>query len=560
MIYPVSQEMVSMRTRDRVRLDADVYRPAVEGEFPILLMRQPYGRAIASTVVYAHPTWYAAQGYIVVIQDVRGRGTSEGEFNPFAHEIEDGFDSVQWAADLAGSTGAVGMYGFSYQGMTQLYAAAAKPTALKTLCPAMLAYDLYGDWAYENGAFCLQANLSWALQLAAETARRKGDEAAFGALAGAAKNLTFDETVPTRSRVLSELDPTSFYHEWLAHPQPGAYWETLSPKTYLHDVDLPMLHIGGWFDPFLRGTLSLYNDIASRSHYRQQLIVGPWAHLPWGQRVGVIDFGSEANNPCDRLQIRWFDHFLKGNDTGLLNEPPIQLFEMGTNQWRSFNSWNSTEPTPFYFSSTGLAGMDTRDGKLIQPSPSTLRPSPHSSDVLVHDPWRPVPAYGGHAAFPAGSFERSALDCRTDILTYTSAPLTEALHLVGDVILNVHCFADTPIFDLGAVLSTVHPNGAVYNFAQGYIHVQPGQKTDPLTFALQPTCMGIQPGYAIRLSISAACFPAYPVNAGTGKSAGETRLIDQQIITLTVMSGVGVDSAENHPSHILLPINLEVPV
>src|SRR5918997_4262269 len=131
------KETASMFTRGGVRLDADIYRPDSEGEFPVLLMRQPYGRAIASTVVYAHPSWYAAYGYIVVIQDVRGRGTSQGEFKLFSHEIEDGFDSVTWAAGLPGSTGEVGMYGFSYQGMTQLYAAASKPTALKTICPAM---------------------------------------------------------------------------------------------------------------------------------------------------------------------------------------------------------------------------------------------------------------------------------------------------------------------------------------------------------------------------------------------------------------------------------------
>ncbi|NEP41203.1 MAG: CocE/NonD family hydrolase, partial [Okeania sp. SIO2H7] len=125
------KETASMLTRDGVRLDADIYRPVGDGEFPVLLMRQPYGRAIASTVVYAHPKWYAARGYIVVIQDVRGRGTSEGEFKLFTTEIEDGFDTVNWAAKLSGSNGKVGMYGFSYQGMTQLYAASAKPEALK---------------------------------------------------------------------------------------------------------------------------------------------------------------------------------------------------------------------------------------------------------------------------------------------------------------------------------------------------------------------------------------------------------------------------------------------
>ncbi|MFT0795203.1 CocE/NonD family hydrolase, partial [Synechococcus sp. H70.1] len=147
------RETVSMLTRDGIQLDADIYRPEGGGSYPVLLMRQPYGRAIASTVVYAHPRWYAAHGYIVVIQDVRGRGTSKGSFYPFRQEAEDGFDAVNWAATLPGSNGVVGMYGFSYQGMTQLYAASSRPSALKTICPAMLPYDLYADAAYPGGAF-----------------------------------------------------------------------------------------------------------------------------------------------------------------------------------------------------------------------------------------------------------------------------------------------------------------------------------------------------------------------------------------------------------------------
>ncbi|MBW4691449.1 MAG: CocE/NonD family hydrolase [Lyngbya sp. HA4199-MV5] len=538
------KETASMLTRDRVRLDADIYRPEADEPFPVLLMRQPYGRAIASTVVYAHPAWYAAQGYIVVIQDVRGRGTSEGTFKLFAREIEDGEDTVNWAATLPGSTGQVGMYGFSYQGMTQLYAAAAKPSALKTICPAMMAYDLYADWAYEGEAFCLQANLGWALQIAAETARLNGDVAAHQSLTAAAKNLTFSESVPTHSELLKTLDPDSFYHEWLEHFEPGAYWEQLSPSSYLHDVDLPMLHIGGWFDTFLRGTMRLYKETATRSRYRQQLLVGPWAHLPWGRKVGAIDFGTQASSPCDRLQIRWFDQFLKGINTGLLEEPPIALFEMGSNHWRTFDQWHTPNPKPYFLVSTGLACMGDREGTLT-PTPHTPHPTP---DSLVHDPWRPVPAHGGHAAVPSGPQERSSLDCRTDVLTYTSEPVAEDLHLVGDVAVSIACTADTPSFDLCAILSEVHPNGSVYNFAQGYLRVNPGEAADPLHIHLQPTCICIAKGNALRLSLSAACFPAYPVNAGTGALADKTRLIDQQIITVTVISG------GDHPSHLLLPV------
>lgn len=551
----VSKETASMYTRDRVRLDADIYRPNTTEKLPILLMRQPYGRAIASTVVYAHPRWYAAQGYIVVIQDVRGRGTSEGEFDLFTYEVADGLDTINWVSGLANSTGEVGMYGFSYQGMTQLYAAANKPPALKAIAPAMVAYDLYADWAYENGAFCLYANLAWAIQLAAETARLKGDEAAYLRLANAASNLPLKDPLPANPQIMQELAPDSFYHTWLHNPQPGDYWQARSPKYLLEDVDLPMLHVGSWFDPYLRGTLNLYRAMAAKSQYPQHLIVGPWGHLPWGRKLNGVDYGMEAQNPIDEIQIRWFDYFLKGKDTDVLEEDPISLFEMGSNQWREFEQLPERKKI-YYLASDGLASIREDAGMLFEYSSETESTSPpellasdlteevteftNTEDILVHDPWRPVPAWGGHAIFPSGSCDRATLDCRSDVLTYTSVPLETGLNLVGEVTVEIYCTADTPSFDLCAVLSVVHPDGKVFNFTQGYIRVDSPQL--PITIPLQATCIYIAPERSLRLSISAACFPAYPVNPGTGKLPHETRLIDMQVITLAVQSGADYPS------------------
>ncbi len=536
-----------MLTRDRVRLDADIYRPDAEDEFPVLLMRQPYGRAIASTVVYAHPTWYAAHGYIVVIQDVRGRGTSQGEFKLFVHETQDGEDTVNWASTLPGSTGQVGMYGFSYQGMTQLYAAAAKPPALKTICPAMIGYDLYTDWVYEGGAFCLQANLGWAVQLAAETARRQGDTTAYYTLYAAAQNLPLYDSVPNLNECLRKFAPNAFYHEWLEHSKPDEYWKHLSPKCHLQDVDLPMFHIGGWFDIYMRGTLHCYKDFSTRSAYRQQLLVGPWAHLPWGRKVGAMDFGSKAASPVDQWQVRWFEQFLKGIDTGLLDEPPVRLFEMGSNDWRNFHSWPEKHHKYYFLSSTGLASIRDDAGTLIPEDIESIQ-NQNSFDVLVHDPWRPVPALGGHAAAPAGSFERSQLDCRSDVLTYTTAPLAEDLHVAGEGAVEVWCSTDKPSHDLCATLSEVHPDGSVYNLTQGYLHCGEEMHCVPKRIQLQPTCWKIAKGNALRLSLSAACFPAYPMNPGTGSPMGSARLMDAQIVTLTVSWG------SNSPSQVLLPV------
>lgn len=562
MIYPVRpKQTCSMQTRDGTRLDADVYYPDSAEAFPVLLMRQPYGRAIASTVVYAHPDWYAAQGYIVVIQDVRGRGSSEGEFDLFAHEIEDGEDTVHWAAALPQSTGQVGMYGFSYQGMTQLYAAANRPAALKTLCPAMIGYDLYHDWAYEGGAFCYQLNLGWAIQLAAETARRAGDAETYRMLYAASRNPPMSDPVDLHSGILKQLAPDSHYHDWLAHPQPDPYWEKLSPKSYMQRVDLPMLHIGGWFDTHLSGTLRFYQEMAARSNFPQHLMVGPWAHLPWGRRVGGVDYGAEANSPIDRLQIRWFDQFLKGIDRGLLHESPVCWFEMGSNRWRRFEAFPEGAPVSYQLVTTGLGAMDQWEGRLTTDQvyeaddADTATPLP---DILVHDPWRPVPAQGGHAAYPAGSFDRSAIDCRSDVLTYTTAPLTSDLHLAGEVTVELVCAADTASFDLSVVLSEVKPNGSVYNITQGYQRVTApashhSTAPQPCCIRLQPTCIRIPPGSAVRLSLSAACFPAFGVNPGTGAAGNEGHLNEGHLIDAKVIT-VKVYSDAQLPSQVHLPV------
>ena len=533
-------------------LDADVYYPDAPGPFPVLLMRQPYGRSIASTVVYAHPTWYASHGYIVVIQDVRGRGSSGGEFRLFEQEEDDGEATVQWAANLPKSSGDLGMYGFSYQGMTQLYAAARRPEPLKALAPAMVGYDPYADWAYENGALLLQAGLGWAFQLAAETARRQGDAAAYHALYQAGHHLPLDGPIAADPSPLRDLAPESFFHDWRNHPQPDAYWQTLQPD--LAGVDLPMLHLGGWFDPYLRGTLRLYHHMQAQSRAPQHLWIGPWGHLPWSRRAGARDFGPAAENPVDRLQLRWFNQFLKGQDEGLGGDPPVRLFDMGANRWQDWLSWPQVSPTPYPLTSTGLAGMRTDDGHLL-PAAANLPPG---NDVIVHDPWRPVPSLGGHSGIPSGSFDRAALDGRSDVLTYRTAPLTHSLRITGTPTLTLYLTADAPSVDLSAVLSEVFPDGRAFNLTQGYGRftlAAPPRPTDspgaptppPITLPLQATSFTLPPGHALGLSLAAAAFPAYPVNSGTGSEIETVPQIAHRILTLTVRHGQGTPSCLHLP-------------
>jgi putative CocE/NonD family hydrolase len=548
MLDVAEPQTVSMRTRDGVRLDADLYRPRGPGRFPMLLMRQPYGRRIASTVVYAHPRWYASHGYIVAVQDVRGAGTSEGVFRLFENEREDGADALAWAASLDGGNGRVGMYGFSYQAATQLLALAGaldkggpRPAVL---CPAMMGWDVHADWAYEGGAFCLQGGMSWALQMGAERARLAGDEAAFLAMRAAARSLPLNEERTALPAVLQRHGHYTHYADWIGNPEPGGYWDRISPRAALagRTGDVPMLHVGGWYDPMLEGTLGAFRDLGA-SRAPQHLIVGPWGHIPWGRRIGTRDFGPEASSPIDLEQLRWFDRFLKGRDNGVDREPPVRLFDTGANRWRNFAAWPDPVAQPWYTASNGLAAARSEDGRLVRESPEET-----SIDVLVHDPWRPVPSLGGHDGQPPGPQDRSALDQRTDVACYTSPPLAEPMSLVGNVRAEIHVEADTPSHDLAAILSQVMPDGRAITLTQGYLRIADSKAPGYRTVAMRALCATIQAGCALRLSLQAASFPAFVVNPGTGAGAADARPFDSRIIALALHGG-GHDA-----SRLVLPV------
>lgn len=230
----VIRRKVPCTMRDGITLYSDIYLPDETGEYPVLLMRQPYGRSIASTVTHAHPVWYASKGYIVVIQDVRGRGESEGEFNPFVQEAEDGFDTIEWAASLSGSTGNVGMYGFSYQGLTQWAAASLHPPALKAIAPSMCPADMYHGLFYPHGSFALGNHLPWAFQLARDTAQRAGDfETAeqCSRLMRSPDEMLWKMPLNERHPILEQYFP-SFY-DWIDHQAYDEYWEQMN---WINDI------------------------------------------------------------------------------------------------------------------------------------------------------------------------------------------------------------------------------------------------------------------------------------------------------------------------------------
>lgn len=542
-LLPVADpQTVSMRTGDGTRLDADVYRPDCGEEYPVLLMRQPYGRRIASTVVYAHPSWYAANGYIVVIQDVRGRGTSEGRFRLFADDVVDGGETIAWAARLPGSNGRVGMYGFSYQGHTQLLALAAGRAELQAICPAMATWDVRTDWAYEGGAFCFLSNLQWGIQMAAEQARLASDLTAFELLFAASRAPPLHSSRPCRPEVLERFAEYGHYRAWLTNSKDSAYWQSIGVGQALRDkpMDVPMLHIGGWYDLMLSGTLRVYRKTCARSRKPQRLVVGPWMHMPWG-RHGGADFGPEAEGTVDALQIAWFDRFLKDIDNGVDREEPVRLFDLIAKTWRSFEGWPQPRRRALYLSSDGLAA-NTMSGRL-----SEARPSSPTIDTIVHDPWRPVPTLGGHNAEMGGMQERSALDDRRDVLVYSTRPLPAPVILAGEVDLTLSVRADQSCFDISAILSRVTPEGRAFNLTQGHRRIE-NHGHEPIRIGMRALCATLSAGDSLRLSLAGANFPAFAVNPGTGVPPAEARQIDNRIISVCVHSSGAA------PSYIELPV------
>lgn len=536
MLAVAGPRTLSMRTADGVRLDADVWAPDAPGRFPVLLMRQPYGRRIASTLVYAHPAWYAAQGYIVAVQDVRGTGTSEGGFTLFEAEQADGAEAVAWAAGLPGSTGRVGMYGFSYQGNTQLLALAGG-AVLGALAPAMVGWDLRTDWAWEGGAPLLAAGLGWGVQMGWLRAVHDGDAPAAAAFQAAARALPFHETGRAMPDVMRRHGHLSHYPAWLSTPSPDPYWDAIAPRSRLagHTLDVPMLHVGGWYDQMLMGTLDCH-AAASGGPAPQRLLIGPWMHQPWGRQVGAVDFGPAASSPVDAAQVAWFDRHLKDRDTD--TGPTLTLFDLGAREWRGLDDWPDLSPMTLYLGGGGRAAATTVDGTLAQD------PGPSAADYLVHDPWRPVPSLGGHAGQPGGMQDRRTVDDRADVACFTGAPLPAPLFLCGRVRAVLWVEADQPSFDLSVVLSMVAPDGRVWNLTQGHRRASASGRQE---VSLRATCATVPAGHALRLSVAGACFPAYPVNPGTGGPAHEAHAEDERAIVLRIAHGGATASCVSLP-------------
>jgi len=252
--------------------------------------------------------------------------------------------------------------------------------------------------------------------------------------------------------------------------------------------------------------------------------------MPWGRKVGAVDFGADAQGFIDELQIAWFDRFLKDMDNGADRTSPVSLFDLVAKTWREFDRWPEPKRRTYHIHSIGLAAVSD-SGRLSREAPVEF-----VEDAIVADPWRPVPSLGGHNVEPLGMHDRSLIENRADVLTYTSEPLSSPLTLAGEVELILAIRSDHPSFDVSAVLSYVTPDSRVFNLTQGHLKVN-APAPNLVRVGMRALCATVSVGDALRLSLAGANFPAFAINPGTGAAPADARLIGNRIVTLFVASG-----------------------
>jgi putative CocE/NonD family hydrolase len=564
-----------VKMRDGVVLYADLYRPDSPGPFPVALQRTPYDKGAAGSMTNLDPMKAARNGYAVVIQDTRGRYTSEGEFYAFRDEINDGYDTVEWAAAQPWSTGKVGMYGASYVGATQWLAAVARPPHLAAIVPNVTASNYHEGWAYQGGAFELGFNVSWTLlQLTLANFGAISSTKDVGAerrqeLISAVNDMELSfRHLPTKDLPQLQGGLADYYYDWLAHPEFDDYWKNLCIEHNHPRLNVPAYNIGGWYDIFLGGTIRNFlgmraNGGSDDARRGQKLLIGPWQHgSRGGSVVGDHYFGLAADAMAadlDGVHFRWFDYWLKGIDNGVLDEPPVRVFVMGDNVWREEQEWPlaRAQNTSYYLHSQGKANSSSGDGSLSPEAPGEEPP-----DVYLYNPADPVPTRGGglccNPYFAAnGAFDQQDIEARPDVLVYSTAPLERDLEVTGPVTVTLWAATSQTDTDFTAKLVDVCEDGCARNLTDGIIRaryrdsssnasfVEPG-RVYHYTIDLWATSNVFQRGHRIRVEISSSNFPRFDRNTNTGNViAGDAEF---KPALQTVMHDA------QHPSHITLPV------
>lgn len=558
----MTEKNVTCTLRDGTILRADVYRPDARGKYPVLLTRLPYGKDDPYfSHRYLDTNRLVLAGYIVIVQDVRGRFQSGGAFNPFEYEAEDGYDTVEWAAKLPYANGKVGMFGLSYYGFTQLLAAKEKPPHLHALFPAMALNDVRANMVTENGVPKLATMKTWILEsMVPDLLRRSYTDPVVLAekmqlWADGMDQLatTYDTNSGDGWPLLQTLGVAEDFFQIVDKPDDNPFWQKTSIlQDYTH-LDYPAIHLGGWYDSLLKSTIENYEQMNKQTNAPQRLMIGPWTHGNFGAIQGEHDFGIRASEhfingteDLTSLHLRWFDYWLKNMETGVTADASVQLFVMGLNEWRDESEWplKRTQYTPYYFHSDGNANSRFGDGSLQLDKLLAV-----TTNQFVHLPRYPVPSVGGktmyHNSYPAGPLDQRLVEERDDVLVYSTPALEEAVEVTGFLQVSLWTKSTAKETTFTAKLVDVAPDGSAYQLADGIVAAVFTDNDTPIKvdINLWATSNLFLPGHQIRVEIASSNHPQYdcpPAYNVTGEKL--------DAVTQTVLHDV------DHPSHIILPV------
>jgi len=560
----VLQKNVAVPMRDGVVLRADVLRPRRNGRFPTLVYRTPYDKeeALKTYTTFRHAV---ERGYAVVVEDVRGRYGSGGEFAAYQNEGRDGYDTIEWAARQSWSNGNIGTFGLSYPGAVQWLAAVESPPHLKAMVPAMT-FSTPRNFFYSSGAFDMSW-LEWIWDDIAPDLRTKkhlpGPTTYQDAKAAWPKvNNRMRWAVPLDS--LPEFRGLApFYYEWLHHPPYDPWWNWAELRDKYARVHAAVLNLSGWYDEDYGpegATTNYLGLLASRKNEgdpRTQLLIGPWIHgvQETGKtQSGQREFGPAARIDYDQVVLRWMDHYLRGTTNGVEREKPVRLFVMGEDHWRNEESWPPAEikATSFYLAG---AGPEEKGGAL-----AAAAPTEEEFSVFTSDPEHPVvDPYAGKL----GAHDFRELAKRPDVLIFDSNPLAENVTALGPITAEIYVSCDCPDFDLWVRLLDVAPDGTAFNLMspgndvlrasyrephRGRQLLTPGQ-VYKLTLPNMRTGNVFAPGHRIRVQISGSFFPDFSRNPQNGElETTSSRMRKAEI---------RVYHDREHPSRIVLPLVAE---
>ncbi len=535
---------VAVRMRDGVELAADVYRPQATGRFPTILVRTPYGRRALGVSYYKT---FAAHGYAVVLEDVRGRNGSEGQFGSIQQEGPDGNDTLNWIAAQPWSNRRVGMAGSSYIGIVQWWAAIQENPHLVAIFPVVSGDDEYLDRFYSpGGALKLGHRLFWV----AENFHTPG---------------TLEPTLESyiRHLPLRTADEMAARHTlgiWqdaLNHPSYDSYWEQRSIRGKMDRVRVPVFSMGGWFDNYVESDLDAFARLAHLNRDVETWI-GPWGHT-FSEQFSTADFGPQSHLQIRQMQLEFFDRCLKSAADLPALKPRLHLFVMGADVWREEHEWPlaRTVFTPFYLDSHGAANTAGGDGGLGSTAPKKSKP-----DHFVYDPLAPVPTQGGAICcnalvFPDGPLDQTAVERRQDVLVYTSGVLADDLEATGPVRATLYVSTSANDTDFTVKLVDLSATGIPLLVTDGLVRVRYRVSLRDPSFVkhdvpYQVTIDGgvtsyvFRAGHRIRAEISSSNFPRFDRNLNRAEANADESRPQNALQT--------VFHERKYPSAIYLPV------